>query len=81
MDANEAVRLCDYFWARALVSITGIVFVSQLMLEPFVVRKAGFENTVYWCGAAFTFALLYSMALILINAWRRTKAQAAKGRA
>jgi hypothetical protein len=60
----------DYFVARTLLKITGIVFLSQLMLEvsDVISRKPGLEWVIYACGAAFTASLIYSVALILLNA-------------
>jgi hypothetical protein len=68
---RQSMKLLDYFWARALVTITGIVFLSQLIIEisgP-VTRKPGFEWVIYVCGAAFGAAMLYAIALVLLNAW------------
>jgi hypothetical protein len=60
----------DYFWAIEITEITGIVFVSQLVIEVSGIaqRKSGFEWVIYACGAAFACSLLYSAALILMNA-------------
>ena len=58
----------DYFWAKAIVQITGIVFLSQVVVEMLAYRKPGFEWVVYACGAAFFVSMLYASILILINA-------------
>lgn len=64
------MRKHDYFVARALVQITGIVFLSQLVLEASgaIARKPGLEWVIYACGAAFAASVLYSVALIVLNA-------------
>ena len=61
----------DYFWARAMTQITGVVFFTQLFLEVFgaLQRKPGFEWVIYACGATFILSLLYLLILVLINAW------------
>ena len=67
------MKRLDYFWARALLTITGIVFMSQMVVEmggP-APRKPGFEWVIYACGGAFGAALLYAAALVLLNAWIR----------
>lgn len=63
----------DYFWARAFIQITGVVFISQLIIElsGIAVRKSGFEWVVYACGAAFFAAILYSFTLVLLNTRNR----------
>lgn len=63
----------DYFWARASIQITGIVFVSQLITElsGIAVREPGFEWVIYACGVAFFAAILYSFILILLNTRNR----------
>ena len=62
----------DYFCARVIVKITGIVFVTQLIFEVsgIATRKHGFEWVIYAGAGAFGASLLYAAALILINAWR-----------
>lgn len=65
------MKRLDYFWASALVKITGIVFLSQLIVElggP-ATRKPGFEWVIYACGGAFGVALLYATVLVFLNAW------------
>ena len=66
----------DYFWAKAIVQITGIVFLSQVIVEMLAYRKPGFEWVVYACGAAFFVSMLYAAILILINAMRTREREA-----
>jgi len=59
----------DYFWARIVTQITGIVFLSQLVLDlsGMIQRKPGLEWVVPACGVAFVVALIWSVALIVLN--------------
>lgn len=70
------MRRLAYFWARALVTITGIVFLIQLVVDlgGLADRKPGFEWVIYACGGAFGASLLYAAALVLLNAWTRWRA-------
>lgn len=63
----------DYFWAKGLVKITGVVFAIQIIVEVggIINRKAGFEWVIYVCGVAFLCSLLYSVTLIFLNAWNK----------
>lgn len=58
----------DYFVARALVNITGIVFGSQMIVEMLAARKQGYEWVIYACAGAFVSALLYAATLVVLNA-------------
>jgi Ni,Fe-hydrogenase I cytochrome b subunit len=59
----------DYFWARIATQLTGIVFITQLLIEVAgAQRKPGFEWVVLACGGAFAVAVFYSLALIALNA-------------
>ena len=64
------VKKYDYFWARTIIKITGIVFLSQLILElsGAAQRKPGFEWVIYMCGVLFGCSVLYCMLLISLNA-------------
>ena len=65
------MKKIDYFWARASLKITGIVFFTQLLLELVgIERNSGFEYTVHICGAIFVCSILYSLVLIIVNAYR-----------
>lgn len=66
------MKRIDYFWPRALVQITGIVFVTQVLLELSGIgtRKPEFEWVIYACGAAFLASASFAMAVIAINVWR-----------
>jgi hypothetical protein len=69
------VKLYDYFWARAFFKTTGIVFGMQLFFEMsgIVNRKPQFDWVIYACAFAFGLSLIWSAALILVNAWRTHK--------
>lgn len=71
------MKRIDYFWARMLVQITGIVFVTQLVIEVLGIaaRKPGMEWVVPVCAAAFFASLLYAAAVVVINAWREKNAR------
>lgn len=71
------MKRIDYFWPRALVQITGIVFVTQMIFELSGIgaRKPGFEWVIYACAAAFFASLMYAGAAIAINAWREWRGQ------
>ena len=60
----------NYFWARASLKITGIILLTQIIIESsgVVVRRTGFEYTVHFCAVLFLISALYSLALILLNA-------------
>lgn len=67
----------DYFWARAAVQITGIVFFTQLLFEVsgLATRKPEMWWVIWACGAAFAGALIYSTALIALNARKSSNAE------
>lgn len=66
------MKKIDYFLARTLVQVSGIVFVTQLVIEVagIATRKPGMEWVVPACAAAFFASLLYAAAVVAINAWR-----------
>lgn len=72
------MNLIDYFWPRALCQITGIVFLSQLIIEVtgIATRKPEYDWVIYACGAAFLASLIFAVAVVFINAlrvWRNEK--------
>ncbi len=71
------MKRIDYFWPRAAVQITGIVFVTQMLFELSGIgtRKPGFEWVIYACASAFMASLMYAGAAIAINAWRSWRGQ------
>ena len=64
------MKRIDYFWPRAAVQVTGIVFVSQLIVTAtgIPVRKPEYWWVIYACAAAFVLALVCSLGAVLINA-------------
>jgi hypothetical protein len=65
----------SYGLARSLTSITGVIFISQGVLDlvGIVDRKPGFELLVPVCGAAFAGAVIYSLVLLALNTNARRK--------
>jgi hypothetical protein len=65
----------DYFWPRAAVQITAIVFLSQVLMEAgsVAVRKHGFEWVTPACGVAFALACLYAAVVVVWNALEARK--------
>jgi bacteriorhodopsin len=59
----------SYYLARSLITITGVIFITQFIFEFFglINRKSGFEWVIYICGAAFLLALIYGLILIILN--------------
>ena len=59
----------DYFWARILTNITGIIFFTQAIFElsGLLTRLPGYEWVLTACGIAFGAALLYSLILTVLN--------------
>jgi hypothetical protein len=57
----------NYYLARNLIVITGILFLIQLIFEFIGNRKPDFEWVIYVCGAAFLLSLIYSLILIILN--------------
>ena len=63
----------DYFWPRTLLQVTGIIFVSQLLVELAEGRKPGFEWVIYACAGAHLLAWMYAATVISINARQELK--------
>jgi hypothetical protein len=59
----------SYYLARSLITITGVIFITQFIFEFFglVDRKSGFEWVIYICGAAFLLSLIYRLILNILN--------------
>lgn len=65
------MKRLSYYPARAAVTITGIVLISQIMVEmggP-VSRKPEFWWVIYACAGAFVLSALYAIAVVAWNAW------------
>ena len=65
------MKRLSYYPARATVTITGIILISQIMVEmggP-VSRKPEFWWVVYACAGAFVLSALYAIAVVAWNAW------------
>lgn len=59
----------DYTLARILFKLTGIIFITQLLLEVsgIIVRKQGYEWVLPACGIALLLATAYAGILVLLN--------------
>jgi hypothetical protein len=62
------MKRIDYFWPRAVLQITGIVFFVQLLTELIGNRKPGFEWVLPVCTAAFVIAFLWVIYALVVNA-------------
>lgn len=58
----------SYHWPRSAVTFTGIILLTQVVTEVIGQRKPGFEWVMPVCGAAFTAAVLWVIAVLVINA-------------
>ena len=65
------MKKLSYFYAKDALLFTGIIFFSQLLLEMINVyqRKPEYWWIVPATGVAFGLAVLYSIAVIVWNAW------------
>ena len=63
------MKKLDYFWARTLVHVFGVMFGVQLIIRLAGITevKEGMEWVFPASGAAFGLSLLYSITLIIIN--------------
>jgi hypothetical protein len=61
------MKRIDYFWPRAALQITGIVFLTQVIVETIAERKPGFEWVLPACGLAFALAILWTTFAIVWN--------------
>jgi hypothetical protein len=64
------MKRIDYFWPRAATQISGIVFISQAIIEVIGVRKEGFEWVFPACAIAFAISCTLTIASIVWNAIR-----------
>ena len=62
------MKRIDYFWPRAAVKVTAIVFFSQLLIEVIANRKQGFEWVLPVCGALFAAAVAWTLYAVVMNA-------------
>lgn len=69
------MKTLDYYWARTAAIITGIMWITQTVIYALgaAVVRPGFEWVYPSITVAFALSLLYSFALILINAYRKNK--------
>ena len=64
------MKKLDYFWPRTVMTITGVVFFTQLIMEisGVIPRKAGYEWVLPALGLAFGVSLLIAVVAIVLNA-------------
>lgn len=60
----------DYFWPRAVVQVTGIIHIVQLLTEVVGNRKPGFEWVTPASGALFAMAIAWALYAVVVNAIR-----------
>ena len=58
-----------YFWARCALQLTGIIFLSQTVVEVagIATRKPGFEWVYPACATAFAMSCVWTLVIILLN--------------
>jgi hypothetical protein len=61
------MRRIDYFWPRAATQISGIVFISQAIIEVIGVRKEGTEWVFLACAIAFAISCTVTILAIIWN--------------
>ncbi len=64
------MKRIDYFWPRAAVQITGIVFFTQVILEisGLAQRKTGLEWVLPVCAGLFAASVAWTLYAIIKNA-------------
>ena len=62
------MRRIDYFWPRAATRITGIILLSQSVVEIFGQRKSGYEWVFPLCAWGFVASILWSLFAVIWNA-------------
>lgn len=69
------MKRIDYFLPGILFKITGVVFLTQLLIEVggIAQRKPGFEWVIYACGGAFLASCVYLIVALVLNALVETK--------
>jgi len=61
----------DYWFARQLVVITGIILIVQLLTEVVGTRKPEFWWVLPVCAGAWAVSMIYAVTLIILNAGKR----------
>ena len=64
------MKRIDYIWLRAATQISGIVFITQAIIEVIGVRKEGFEWVFPACAFAFAISCTVTILAIVWNAIR-----------
>ena len=62
------MKRIDYFWPRAALQISGIVLLTQVLVEFICVRKEGFDWVLPACALAFALSCTWVMTAIVIRA-------------
>ena len=55
------MKRIDYFWPRAALQISGIVLLTQVLVEFICVRKEGFDWVLPACALAFALSCTWVM--------------------
>lgn len=61
----------DYFWPQILVKISGITFLSQMIVYLSGSRTSEFEWVIYVCGAVFFLSVLYALVAVVLNSIKK----------
>lgn len=64
------MKRIDYFWPRATMEITSILFVSQALVECIGIRKTGYEWVFPLCAILFIASFIWVLFAIVWNAIR-----------
>ncbi len=62
------MKKIDYFWPRAAVNITGIMFFVQCVTEVLATRKPGYEWVLWSTAGLFFSSVLWSVLVVAYNA-------------
>ena len=64
------MKKIDYFFPRAAVIITWMMFVSECATEMLGTRKPGYEWVFTASACAFAGSMTWAIGCIVLNAWR-----------
>lgn len=65
------MKRIDYFWPRAAVQTSAIIFITQLVTETVAIRKEGFEWVLPLCFGLLAVSVLWIMFCMCMNAYNR----------
>jgi hypothetical protein len=64
------MKRIDYYWSRAALHVTSIVFASQFVVESFGMRKVGYEWVLPVCGILFAASVVWAVFAVIWNVTR-----------